>query len=63
MKILLLYLFLCSAVFAASPWEPYDGQGKGKKQPIPEPATYGLILVGAASAFVIYRKIKDYGQK
>ena len=43
----------------ADPWQPY-GKGKGKQNPIPEPATYGIaftfFIVGL---YVIIKTIRE----
>lgn len=53
---------LAKIIFAGSgntSWDPYDGTltpGAPLPSPVPEPSTYGMIFVGAALGFVIWRR-------
>jgi hypothetical protein len=37
----------------ADPWVPYEARAK-KKSPVPEPAFYGLVLVGLVLVFTAW---------
>jgi len=43
---------------AKDPWVPYD---KGKKAITPEPATYGLLLVGLCLLLVLLARLDKGG--
>ncbi len=50
---------LITLLAAGNPWEDWDNPGRGKgggMVPVPEPATYGLVLAGAAAATVGWAK-------
>lgn len=37
-------------------WVPFSNANYGQLTPVPEPSTYGAILLGAVSAFVLWRR-------
>jgi hypothetical protein len=48
-----------STIAQADPWQPH-GKGKGKHNPIPEPATYGIaFMLLVASLYVIAKTIRE----
>jgi len=43
----------------ADPWQPY-GKGKGKQNPIPEPATYGIAFTFfVVGLYVIIKTLRE----
>jgi len=50
-----------NTVAQADPWQPYE---KGKKKPIPEPATYGIaFMLAVASLYVIVKTLREQRNK
>ena len=71
MFLLIMLLTTCNAADSFTPYESLNyesqnyenndnkGKGKGKKPPIvPEPSTYGAIIITGALSIYAYRKFK-----
>jgi len=49
------------AQVSADAFHPYDHRGKGKGPPhpvVPEPATYGMILIGLCLVVLLIKRFK-----